>query len=100
MKTELSEYFSGDELERAKARLAAGEPIEYITGKAYFYREEYIVTPDVLIPRPDTERVVEKLVSLLPPGGRFADLCSGSGCISISALCERTDCTAYAFDIS
>ena len=38
MKTELSEYFSGDELERAKARLAAGEPIEYITGKAYFYR--------------------------------------------------------------
>ena len=54
MKTELSEYFSGDELERAKARLAAGEPIEYITGKAYFYREEYIVTPDVLIPRPDT----------------------------------------------
>lgn len=100
MKTELSEYFSGEALRRAQARLAAGEPIEYITGRAYFYREEYTVTPDVLIPRPDTERVVEKLVSLLPRGGRFADLCSGSGCISISALCERTDCTACAYDVS
>lgn len=100
MKTDLSEYFSGEALEAAKKRLDAGEPIEYITGKAYFYREEYDVSPAVLIPRPDTERVVERLVALLPEGGHFADLCSGSGCIGISALCERRDCTACAYDIS
>lgn len=100
MKTDLSEYFSGEALEAAKKRLDAGEPIEYITGKAYFYREEYDVSPAVLIPRPDTERVVERLAALLPEGGHFADLCSGSGCIGISALCERRDCTACAYDIS
>ena len=75
-------------------------PEAYLTGKAYFYREEYIVRPGVLIPRPDTERVVEKLVELLPVGGHFTDLCCGSGCIGISALCERTDATAAAYDIS
>ncbi len=75
-------------------------PEAYITGKAYFYREEYVVRPGVLIPRPDTERIVEKLVELLPPGGHFTDLCCGSGCIGISALCERTDATASAYDIS
>lgn len=75
-------------------------PEAYLTGKAYFYREEYTVRPGVLIPRPDTERVVEKLVELLPQGGHFTDLCCGSGCIGISALCERTDATAHAYDIS
>lgn len=100
MKTELSEYFSGEALEAAEARLKRGEPIEYITGRAYFYREEYDVSPAVLIPRPDTERVVERLVALLPVGAHFADLCSGSGCIGISALRERRDCTACAYDIS
>lgn len=75
-------------------------PQAYIEGKAYFYREEYVVRPGVLIPRPDTERVVEKLIELLPQGGHFTDLCCGSGCIGISALCERTDATATAYDIS
>ena len=75
-------------------------PEAYIEGKAYFYREEYVVRPGVLIPRPDTERVVEKLVELLPEGGSFTDLCCGSGCIGISALCERTDASARAYDIS
>lgn len=98
--TDLSEFFSGEELESARAREAAGEPTAYIIGRAYFYREEYEVDPSVLIPRPDTERLVEALVQTLPEGGRFADLCCGSGCIAISALCERTDCTATACDIS
>lgn len=98
--TDLSEIFSGEELERARAREAAGEPTAYIIGRAYFYREEYEVDPNVLIPRPDTERLVEALVEALPRNGSFADLCCGSGCIAISALCERTDCTATACDIS
>ena len=91
---------TGEALQDARKRLAAGEPLPYITGKAYFYREEYEVSPAVLIPRPDTERVVETLVRLLPQGAHFADLCCGSGCIGISALCERRDCTADALDLS
>ena len=79
-----------DELpEEIKLRLANGEPLEYITGTAYFYREEYAVTPDVLIPRPETELLVEKLVERLSKGAHFVDLCCGSGCIAISALCEE-----------
>lgn len=83
-----------------KIRLANGEPMEYITGTAYFYREEYTVTPDVLIPRPETELLVERLAGRLSKGAHFVDLCCGSGCIAISALCERQDCTADAYDIS
>ena len=90
-----------DELpEEIKNRLANGEPMEYITGTAYFYREEYTVTPDVLIPRPETELLVERLVERLSKGAHFVDLCCGSGCIAVSALCEREDCTADAYDIS
>ena len=75
--------------EEIKNRLANGEPMEYITGTAYFYREEYNVTPDVLIPRPETELLVERLTERLQEGAHFVDLCCGSGCIAISALCER-----------
>ncbi len=97
---ELSEFFSGKALEKARARQSAGEPTAYIIGRAWFYREEYEITRGVLIPRPDTERVVEKLVDILPKGGHFTDLCCGSGCIGISALCERADARAFACDIS
>lgn len=75
-------------------------PQAYVTGKAYFYNEEYIVTSDVLIPRPDTERVVDKVIEYLPDGGKLLDLCTGSGCIAISVLCAKKDCTAVAVDIS
>ena len=76
------------------------KPEAYVTGIAYFYNEEYKVTPDVMIPRPDTERVVDKLTELLPYGGKFLDLCTGSGCIAVSALRVRKDCTADAVDVS
>ena len=75
-------------------------PEAYVTGEAYFYNEVYKVTPDVLIPRPDTERVVDKVIEYLPLNGRLLDLCTGSGCIVISALCAVKDCTATAVDIS
>lgn len=75
-------------------------PEAYVTGRAYFYNEEYIVTPDVLIPRPDTEHVVDKVIECLPVGGKFLDLCTGSGCIAISVLNNRKDNTATAVDIS
>jgi release factor glutamine methyltransferase len=76
------------------------KPVAYETGICYFYNEVYDVTPDVLIPRPDTERVVDKLIELAPKNGRFLDLCTGSGCIAVSSLAARRDLTADAVDIS
>ncbi len=56
----LSEYFPDpDGYAAALSRAEKGEPVAYITGERAFFRETYLVTPDVLIPRPDTERVVE-----------------------------------------
>lgn len=98
----LLEHFGKDtaELAAARERLAAHEPLAYIIGEWYFYDQSYKITPDCLIPRPDTEHVVDCLIKLLPGNGCFADLCTGSGCIAISALVHRADCTAYAADIS
>jgi len=71
-------------LEELAARRFAGEPIAYITGKWEFYGLEFTVTPDVLIPRADTEVLVEKTLELVNnPAAelRILDLCTGSGCI-------------------
>ena len=83
-------------LERRKKR----EPIQYILGKAFFFNSEFIVTPAVLIPRPETEIMVEKLIEFLPENGVMADIGCGSGCIGISVALERPDVQVYAFDIS
>lgn len=98
----LSLYFGNDpeKMKEARKRLEEHEPIDYILGETVFYNETYTVTPDVLIPRPDTERVVEQVLKLLPPGGRLLDLCAGSGCIAISTLCHSKDTTALLVDIS
>ena len=84
----------------AFARRLKREPLQYILREVGFCRETYRVTPDCLIPRPDTELVVETAVRLLPPHAHFADLCTGSGCIAVSTLAARTDCTADAYDVS
>lgn len=81
-------------------RLENGEPLAYIIGEWYFYDETYKVTPDCLIPRPETEHLVEWLIKNLPENACFADLCTGSGCIAISTLVHRKDVTAVALDIS
>ena len=67
-------------------RLSRGEPLSYILGRAHFYANEYIVTPDVLIPRPETELLVEKVACWMKnrPVGSLVDLCTGSGCVGIS----------------
>ncbi len=87
-------------LKEALVRRLRREPLQYILGEVAFYNETYRVTPDCLIPRADTELLVEWAVTLLPRGARFADLCTGSGCIAISTLASRTDTTADAYDIS
>jgi release factor glutamine methyltransferase len=89
-----------DELLRAIERRVAREPLQYIVGSVGFYREEYKVTPDCLIPRSDTEILVDYAVKNIPCGERFADLCSGSGCIGISTLKNTKDTLCDSFDIS
>jgi len=95
----LSEH---SERERAEleARIISGELPAYVLGKKYFFRNYFTVNEACLIPRPDTERVVEALISELPAGGVFADLCTGTGCIALSALAERPDARAYICDVS
>ena len=88
------------ELISAIKRRASREPLQYIIGSVGFYREEYEVTPDCLIPRSDTEILVDYAVKHIPVGERFADLCSGSGCIGISTLANTSDTTCVCVDIS
>ena len=80
-------------------RRSKREPLQYIIGEVGFYRESYFVSPDCLIPRSDTEILVDYAVKNLPSGARFADLCTGSGCVAISTLCHRPDCSAVAVDL-
>lgn len=89
-----------DELTDAVKRRATREPLQYIIGTVGFYREEYRVTPDCLIPRSDTEILVDYAVKHIPEGECFADLCSGSGCIGISTLKNTTGTHCDAYDVS
>ena len=88
------------ELMLALERRCNREPLQYILGSVGFYRESYEVTPDVLIPRADTEHLVDYAVSHLPKGAAFADICTGSGCIAISTLRNTKDTHAIAIDVS
>ncbi len=81
-------------------RLEDGEPIQYITGTAYFYGFEFFVDRRVLIPRFDTETVVEYCISNIPKNSLFADICCGSGCIGLSVLKHRADLKCIFADIS
>ena len=75
-------------------------PLQYIIGEIGFFHETYIVTPDCLIPRQDTEILVDFAVKNIPDGERFIDLCTGSGCIAISTLKNTNNTVCLAIDIS
>jgi len=83
-------------------RRAQGEPLQYITGRQEFFKLEFEVTPDVLIPRPETEIIVETARELLRDEAQpfVADIGAGSGCIAISLLNEFPEARAVATDIS
>ena len=83
-------------VEKRKQRL----PLQHILGEAYFYGNRFLVSPDCLIPRADTELLVEEACRLLPKNARFADFCTGSGCIALSVLANRSDTSALAVDVS
>jgi len=79
----------------------AGKPVAYITGSQPFWNHEFIVNADTLIPRQDTETLVEQVLEQLPQrGGRILDLGTGSGCILLSILAERPALTGVGLDIS
>ena len=93
-----AEYDSA-RLEEALKKRCSGYPLQYIIGKWWFCRCELEVGEDCLVPRPDTECVVEEAMKLLPSGASFADLCTGSGCIAISLLDLRRDLSALAVEL-
>ena len=84
----------------AIGRRSAGEPAQYITGVQDFYGRSFRVTRDVLIPRPETELLVEAALGVMPAKAVVCDVGTGSGCIAVTLLCERADARAVAIDIS
>lgn len=90
-----------NELDQKLHRRAKREPMAYIRGYQEFFGREFIVTPDVLIPRPETETLIEVLKSLAKkPGDKLIDIGTGSGCIAITAKLEMPLLDVYATDIS
>ena len=81
-------------------RRISREPLQYIIGEWEFYGDIYKLNKDCLIPRPETELLTEYIIDNARPGAVILDLCSGSGCVSISALKRREDLTAVLIDIS
>jgi release factor glutamine methyltransferase len=87
---------------RAVGRRAAGEPVAYITGHREFYGLDFRITPAVLIPRPESELLVELAIADMPLGAayRVLDLGTGSGCLAISIARERPSARVLGIDRS
>jgi len=83
-------------------RRASREPLQYILGTQAFWKHEFRVTPDVLIPRPETELLVETSLELLKDVDRplIVDVGTGSGCVALSLAFERPDADVQAVDLS
>ena len=103
--THADELLSSDDTNRFRSvveRRAAGEPLQYITNRQEFFSLDFEVTPDVLIPRPETELLVETALELLKETEQpfICDVGTGSGCIAISLLHEQSRARVVALDIS
>src|ERR1700687_3940752 len=90
------------DFQRLILRRTRGEPLQYIIGHWEFFKLEFEVSPDVLIPRPETELIVEVALELCrdEPAPSIGDIGTGSGCIAISVLHELREAQAVATDIS
>ena len=101
LKSEINEkdyhYFQKLIYERSK-----GKPIAYLTNKKFFWKYEFDIIENVLIPRPDTETIIEQVLNIYKNKNKinFLDIGTGSGCILISILKERKDFLATGIDIS
>ena len=89
-----------EQLLSALERRAKRYPLQYIIGEVDFYRESYKITESCLIPRSDTEILVEEAIKRLPSGAHFIDLCTGSGCVGLSILNNTSRTSAALLDIS
>lgn len=85
-------------------RRAAGEPLQYITGRQEFFGLDFEVTPDVLIPRPETELIVEEAIRVVQLDGVarpvIVDVGAGSGCIAVALARELAEARVIASDVS
>ncbi|MDD6058634.1 MAG: peptide chain release factor N(5)-glutamine methyltransferase [Clostridiales bacterium] len=99
MEEELQEEYIR-EYEIALKKRAERVPLQYIVGETEFMGLKFKVNSNVLIPRQDTETLVEETLKVLRPGMRVLDLCTGSGCVIISILHNAWDVEGYATDIS
>ena len=93
MEPELVEKFSS-----YLKQLESGKPLQYVLGYAWFRGNRYNVSPDVLIPRPETEELVEWIVNTQSGGMKVLDMGTGSGCIAISLSLELPDAKVFATD--
>ena len=102
--TDTSIDIDDDDLTRINlivTRRLRGEPLQYIFGKAFFYDREFAVTPDVLIPRPDTETLVETVINTEKDApARFIDIGTGSGILAAVLTAHRPAWASVAVDIS
>lgn len=93
-----------DQLNRTTAKLSAGEPVQYIIGEAWFMEHPFLVTPDTLIPRPETEELVEWMMKDLAQQAttrlRMLEVGSGTGCIPISLKKKFPELQVVSVDIS
>lgn len=97
----LKKYVSKEKLEDALKRLEQGEPVQYIVGNVDFYGFTFNVNPSVLIPRFETEQLIEKTLGYLNRKKlKVIDLGTGSGCIAITLKKKLPESTVVAYDIS
>jgi len=89
-----------EQISSLMVRRLAGEPIAYIVGTREFYGLPFRVTPDVLIPRPETELLVELAIKHLPRNGCLLDMGTGSGAIAVALAHARPDARVTAIDVS
>ena len=87
-------------LAEAEAQLAAGKPLQYVVGHTEFYGRRFAVCEGVLIPRPETEELVDRMVRSERGARRLLDIGTGSGCIAASLALALPEAEVYAADIS
>lgn len=86
-----------EQLDKQIARRVKREPLAYIRGKAWFYKRFFKVTPEVMVPRPESESFIEFLKEISP--SKIIDIGTGSGCLAITAKLELPDAEVAAIDI-
>lgn len=102
---DLDRPLDDDELARCRALVARRgkrEPVAYLLGNKEIHGLSFEVSPDVLVPRPETEHLIEEALARLSPDaiGTFVDACTGTGCVAIAILVKRPGLRAIATDVS